>query len=504
MPNDPLDDKELSASQAQALRDKDDGPLSETLDELPPFFARGLVYLVVLSVLAFLVYAHFSRVDIYTTVPARLSPEGNVHHVQSQLDGTIVQLDVKEGDHVQEGQPLAVVESREVSAQLLALRAAERELTDAEKESREITPLKIEQLEKQVQGLEEKAAYLRKNQEALDRKIAREEESFRLQGESADLEKRKLDEAVTRLTGELQSARGTQDLYQKEYEVTARLRQTNVIPELEMLTAQRSVEQARAAVQKAQSLLREAESERQLGQKRLAAGALVHEKNLQELRDLRDQNELSLRATRGEIEQRRSECRLVRLTADQRLEAAAFKHQQAEQSVRLTLHGLPPNALTSGSSLTTNRSVVTAPCAGCIGQLLVQHAGESVVHGQPLLTVVPDGAPLVVELVIPNKDVGLVRIGMTTRLKVDAFPYAEHGVLTGELVNVLPDVDPPPRDGARTLPGYRGYATLDRTWFLVEGKQVSLRSGMTGTAEIVTEQKSLLEILLKPFREMGK
>ena len=51
---------------------------------------------------------------------------------------------------------------------------------------------------------------------------------------------------------------------------------------------------------------------------------------------------------------------------------------------------------------------------------------------------------------------------------------------------------------------YRAYASLDQDYFRVRGEEAPLLAGMSATAEITTETKSLLSLLLEPFQELGK
>jgi hemolysin D len=57
------------------------------------------------------------------------------------------------------------------------------------------------------------------------------------------------------------------------------------------------------------------------------------------------------------------------------------------------------------------RTRLTAPIAGTVQQLAVTTVGQVVSLGQPLMTIVPVGAPIEIEALIQNKDIGFVEVG---------------------------------------------------------------------------------------------
>ena len=90
---------------------------------------------------------------------------------------------------------------------------------------------------------------------------------------------------------------------------------------------------------------------------------------------------------------------------------------------------------------------------------------------------------------------------LDVKFKFDAFPFAEYGVITGKLTKIAPAAE----ETAAMQPSfYRAYASMDQDYFRVKGERVALLSGMTATAEIVTESKTVLSLLMQPFQELGQ
>ena len=74
---------------------------------------------------------------------------------------------------------------------------------------------------------------------------------------------------------------------------------------------------------------------------------------------------------------------------------------------------------------------LTAPVSGIVQAVTVTNVGEVPEIGKPLITIVPDGEPLVVEALLLNRDAGFVRPGMRAIIKLDAYPFTRYGCAPG-------------------------------------------------------------------------
>jgi hemolysin D len=138
---------------------------------------------------------------------------------------------------------------------------------------------------------------------------------------------------------------------------------------------------------------------------------------------------------------------------------------------------------------------------------------------------VPPDAPLEIEAMILNKDIGFVREGQEAVIKVEAFPFTRYGTIDGKVIKVSPDAvdlrNAPnlseaaaavrPQSGAPSAPsaGQSGPelafpATIapSRHSLAIEGKDVKLSPGMSVTVEIKTGTRRILSYFLSPLREM--
>ena len=100
------------------------------------------------------------------------------------------------------------------------------------------------------------------------------------------------------------------------------------------------------------------------------------------------------------------------------------------------------------------------------------------------------------EAIISNVDIAHLHPGLPVQIKLDAYDHHKYGTLSGKLALIAPDSDFQRGSGA-------SYKIRIELHSGKVGKGIhhgTARLGMTGTAEIVTEQESVLRILLRNMR----
>nr|WP_281413555.1 HlyD family efflux transporter periplasmic adaptor subunit [Microvirga antarctica] len=145
--------------------------------------------------------------------------------------------------------------------------------------------------------------------------------------------------------------------------------------------------------------------------------------------------------------------------------------------------------------------VVRAPIAGRVTALQA-NAGQIVDASRPLLTLVPDGAELLVELFVPSRAIGFVRVGQRVRLMVDAFPYQRFGIVEGHVETVSQAVLAPNETYGKVAlkePSYRVAVALRQQSIEAFGHSVALQPDMSVQADIILEERSLLAWLFEPL-----
>lgn len=138
---------------------------------------------------------------------------------------------------------------------------------------------------------------------------------------------------------------------------------------------------------------------------------------------------------------------------------------------------------------------LTAPIDGAVQQLAVHTVGGVVTPAQQLLVVAPREHQLEVEAMVENKDIGFVKNGQPVEVKVEAFPFTLYGTIPGKVITVSNDAVPLEKGGLV----YAARVSLDRSTIPVEGRNVSLSSGMATSVEIKTGRRRLIEFFLSPL-----
>lgn len=168
---------------------------------------------------------------------------------------------------------------------------------------------------------------------------------------------------------------------------------------------------------------------------------------------------------------------------------AAQKLAEAEDNALLRRQELAK----TGQRRTQQR--LTSPVDGTVHQLAVHTLGGVVQPAERLMTVVPARGGLIVEANVLNKDIGFVREGQPVRVKVDAFPFTEHGTLDGVVEHVARDAREDEKLGLV-------YAVR----IAVNPKQVNhnlrtgaIAPGMSVQAEVRTGERRVIAYLLSPI-----
>lgn len=139
------------------------------------------------------------------------------------------------------------------------------------------------------------------------------------------------------------------------------------------------------------------------------------------------------------------------------------------------------------------RFVVMAPTNGRVSFLTPLQEGQSVKAGQELLYVLPAGAGYTGEMYVGEYNFGKVRQGQPVIVKFKSYPYQEFGVVTGSVL-AIGDI---PRDSL-----WRVAVQFPQGLKTSTGRQLPFRNGMMASAEIITEQVSLLERFFYDLRKL--
>ncbi len=418
-------------------------PDADEIERRPlPLLARLTLHLLLASLVAFLVWAKLSDIDVVVTAKGHLVPLVPNMVVQPSETSTLQSIDVHIGQVVHRGDRLAGLDptySEADEAQLKTrLDSLERQSAalDAALAGKDLQAATLESVDSSIQSrlsierLSNYGAELRKQQESIGH--------LRSSISTAQQDERAMGERVRVLT-QLESV--TADLVDKKLAVTSRLLEVRD----RLLEAKRGMEMAHN---------RQIETNRELAgamAENVAFSTSWREKLLEEL--------LSVSRERDSVR-------------DQ-LQKASRRHSLV---------------------------VLTAPADAVVLDMGKVSIGSVVREAEPIFTLVPITEHLDADIEIDASDIGYLKLKDKVTLKIDAFPFQRHGSLEGRLAVISQDAfrrEPGNFSGADHY--YRARVTLGKARLKSLPADAQLLPGMTLSAEMVVGRRSVMSYLLWPL-----
>ncbi|MGY5802172.1 HlyD family type I secretion periplasmic adaptor subunit [Rhizobium sp. LEGMi12c] len=413
----------------------------------PPLFARLILGLCALMIVAFVAWAAFADIDEIARGEGKVIPVSKTQIVQSSEPGIVQQINVNLGQIVHKGDILvqldntttastlgeSVAKARTLGAKVERLALEEAGAFDAQF----VCPADILAAAKNVCDNEEKlfeadrASYKNKL-DVLDQRLKQHQNE--------------LDEAhanIDRLTQNIAGA-------QKQYDLLKPLGEKKLVAQTEVLKVQRDLVDLQGQLKVyVESLDR--------------LQAAVKEATLQTT-DLGLQLRQQALTDKG---QALSELSVV------------------DETIR-------------GASDRVKHTDIRSPVDGIVNTLEVNTIGAYVDAGKVIAGVVPTADTLLIEAKISPRDVAFVRTDQPAVIKISAYDFSIFGALDGKVVNVSADslVE---KDKNETY--YLVRIKTDKSALERDGKQYPIIPGMVASAEIMTGRKTILTYLMKPINK---
>jgi HlyD family secretion protein/adhesin transport system membrane fusion protein len=421
-------------------------------DGRAPRLATMTLYSLSAFVLAAVAWASVTDVREITVAPGQLSPSASVHVVQHLEGGIVADVLVRDGEGVEEGQPILKLDPAQASAEHEQLRVRFASLT-----------LQTIRLQAQANG-----------------RIP----DF---GEAGRSQPRLMADQVAVYESELMLRRRERET------LTARLMQRRserdaAINDLKFAEAQAATAREQLAIQ--ERLVREGYgSRRQL----LDAQAASHRANGEAAAARGRRVTLNEAVDEAEKAVAEAESTAARRTAEELAKAAAELAEVEQQLAKFTDR--------------VDRLIVRAPTSGLVQEMAPKARGEVIRPGDVVARIVPNAETLRAEVRLNPKDIGHVKVGARADVKVTTFDTATFGSLYGvvESISATTIAGNPnaPAGSEAAQPHYRVIVRLQRMDMGEGALRRPLQPGMVVQAEIITGEKSIVRYMLKPvFRSL--
>ncbi len=419
----------------------------DAINTLPRLWTRGILYLMLAFTVVVLPWAALSQVDEVGTAQGRLEPKGNTIRLDAPVAGTVSAIRVKEGQAIQKGQPLMELQSDVVNADL---QQAQVKLEGLLNRQTQLTTIKA-QLESSLSTARQQVQALAASQQATIDKAQKQQNALQ---ESLGL------------------IRDIQAKDQARVAQLSKLSEQGAIARSQVEDAERIMIQNNQQFQKAQTDIQQAEAEVQKQQKEYQ-------------RILRD-GELSISDKTKQVKELQSQIIDAQSEAGQTQNLIKSLQYQRQQRV------------------------LYAPSSGTLFQLLIQHPGAVVQPGQNIAQIAPQTARLVLRARMDNKQTGFLKVGLPAKVKFDAYPFQDYGILSGRINWISPTSSLPTPTGPTTTAGNTAVSSFEvevelaQSFIQAQGKAIALKAGQTATAEVIVRQRRVIDLFLDPFRKLKK
>ena len=477
------------------------GSTQELLNTFPRVWSRGFIYLLIIIMAVALPWTILAKIDETGTAKGKIEPKGKTLKIDTAVSGKVTQILAKEGQVVQAGQELLKIESEAVVSQLKQQReklaGQNNQLAQLESlKNKHLQTLDSRQKQNQSQTVE-KQALLGQAQQSVD--------SFEQMYSSQKLEKQaQLEQAQKAIQTSqaahelakirLQSATEKIPRYRKAFQDGAisqdRLLETTLLAQ----EAQKELEKTGFELEQARSSLKEIQSSYQL-----LVSKQADENKQARLRLLEQQggyssllhsNNLALLKTEEELDN--TEAQVASLKG----EIAQTKNQIKSLEFQLTQY------------------TVTAPVTGTIFEFPIQNAAASVDSGETIAAIAQlennlyPASNLVLRARMPSSQTAFLEIGLPAKIKLDAYPFQDYGIVEGHVSWISPDSkvaqDPQSMQPVEQSEFFELEISLNQASLTTKNEQIPITPGQTAIAEVVIRQRRLIDYFLEPFKKLNQ
>lgn len=441
--------------------------------------------------------------------PATVRPTGEIRLVQASSEGTVKNILVKENQVVQKGDIIATIDDSQLQT----------------KKSQIIGNIQQNQL--QVAQLD---AQIR----ALNGQIAAETDRSNRAVASAQAD-------LNRTQSDYQEKQVTANSEEQEAEANIKIAQN------ELQKAQADLKSAEANVRATEAALKAAITKRDRYQTIVQSGS-ISQNQLEEIELAVEQQEQALESQKAAVESQKQEI----LQQQQVVEAAYARRQRALAAlnpsnavISIAKEKIATERATGGTNLArlkqeresllqykieiTNqinsayknliqvntelqKTIIKSTEVGTILKLELRNPGQVVNSGDAIAQIAPSQAPLEVKARVAAQDISKVKVCKAEKvsdckkgkvlLRISAYPYPDYGTLSGAVRAITADGITPQSHsaGAAGTPYFQVTIQPEKLSLEKEGISYPIQPGMEVTADIISQEETLLTFILKKVR----
>jgi adhesin transport system membrane fusion protein len=407
----------------------------------------------------FIIWAYFAELDRVTRGEGKIIPSSQVQIIQS-LDGGILQeLYVKEGMQVNKGQILARIDDTrfrsDMAQQTQEVDALRANIIRLRTELSSVLVADVPSWQQQVKiektqlifpdDLSKNAPELiARNQDEYNTRLNNIENQVAIQGQQI----KQREQEIKELTSKISTLESSLALLNSELELTIPLARKNIVPQVELLKLQRTVNDTNGELS-------------------------------------------ALRLLKPKVKSSFEEAVLKR-------REAVFKYRSDARSVLNELQSLLSrlNEAQVSAQDKVSKALIVSPVVGTIKMIHINTLGGVVKPGEVLLEIVPSEDKLLVEAKIIPKDIAFIYVGLKAMVKISAYDFTRYGGLEGVVEHISADTTQDKDGNSFYIIRVR---TNESSMQSKTNQEMPIIPGMMTSVDVIISKRTVLEYILNPL-----
>ncbi len=462
----------------------------ELLDALPKVWSRSLLYVFVGFIAVAIPWSMVSTVDETGSAIGRIEPLGSIRKLDSITGGSVTAVKVKEGDKVRAGQILLELDNDTVKPELERtkekLAGLENQVSQLELLKKQVELTASTQEQQNLSQAEEKQAQVNQAIQNLNAK----QSTYNLQ----KLEKQSLvnqaKQQIETTLNERKSAQARLDIDKNQVERFSKLLKDGAVSASQIDNLRKEQQESKRVYQKTESDIKQA-------QLRLAEETNRYQTIMNQLESDIEQAKLQLAEQNSSYQSAVSAGKLALLKTSEQIKDLQRQINSNKSQIAQTRSEI------TSLNIQIKQRIVRSPIDGIVFELPVTKPGEVLQPGQRIARIAPKDSGFILKATMPVKETGFVKTGMPVKVKFDAYPFQEYGIVPGKVSWISPDskVESTNQGGAET---YELRIALDKPYIENGSRRIPLTPGQTAQAEVIVRQRRAIDFLLDPFKKMQK
>ena len=443
----------------------------EALPPISPWTTLGGLFLTV-TVGMSVILAAVIKYPVTVKSQGTVRPTGELNIVQAATAGKIKSIEVKENQEIKQGDAIAYLGNSQLHSQENQIKG---NIQQAERQ--------LAQINAQISNIN---AQINAEIQVMTRTIA---------SAQADLHRnlKEYQEQQIITWAEVQEAKAALELAKEEMKRYQQLAQTGAVAEVQIKEKEEAFKVAQARLKSAEGKLNPSDASVAMATEQIALAKAQGESTQASLRKERDN--------------------LLQKQVETQNQLNSERHKLERINIEL------------------GETEILAPDAGTVFQLKLRNSGQVVQPGDVIAKIATARSALVIKARVPAQNIAKVQrcqaaaVNNCTKgkvqLRISAYPYPDYGTLKGALRAIAPDtlggampqmIVPETNNTAAaksnassqasgaTAPYYEVTIEPERPYLLKNGQQYPLQSGMLVTANIISQEETVLQFLLRRAR----